>query len=73
MTRFGAVTLVVTSANKKGPAHRSGAGPASVSGPSGPAINYWMAVPPLGEALSLPPAPSDELACQIVPVVFVKK
>ena len=32
-----------------------------------------MAVPPVGEALSLPVAPRLELDCQIVPVVFVKK
>jgi hypothetical protein len=28
---------------------------------------------PEGVALSLPPAPTELVACQIVPVVFVKK
>jgi hypothetical protein len=32
-----------------------------------------MAVPPEGEVASLPLAPIELVACQIVPVVFVKK
>ena len=32
-----------------------------------------MAVPPDGDVVSLPAAAIDELDCQIVPVVFVKK
>src|SRR5258707_11798783 len=35
--------------------------------------SYWMGVPPAGAALSLPPALIELLACQIVPVLFVKK
>ena len=35
--------------------------------------NYWMALAPVGVALSLPPEPIELVACQIVPVVFVKK
>ena len=34
---------------------------------------YWIAVPPEGDALSLPPEPIELVACQIVPVVLVKK
>jgi hypothetical protein len=34
---------------------------------------YWIGVPPEGDALSLPPEPIELEACQIVPVVFVKK
>ena len=34
---------------------------------------YWMAEALDGDALSLPPAPIELVACQIVPVVFVKK
>ena len=34
---------------------------------------YWMALPPDGDALSLPLAPIDEVNCQMVPVVLVKK
>jgi hypothetical protein len=30
-------------------------------------------VPPEGDAVSLPPDPIELVACQIVPVVFVKK
>jgi hypothetical protein len=32
-----------------------------------------MALAPEGEALSLPPEPIELVACQIVPVVLVKK
>ena len=32
-----------------------------------------MTAPPVGVALSLPPEPIEEVDCQIVPVVFVKK
>ena len=34
---------------------------------------YWIAVPPEGEAVSLPVAPMELVDCQIVPVVLVKK
>ena len=34
---------------------------------------YWIAVPPEGDAVSLPPEPIELVACQIVPVVLVKK
>ena len=34
---------------------------------------YWMAEAPDGDALSLPPEPIEDVACQIVPVVLVKK
>jgi hypothetical protein len=30
-------------------------------------------VPPVGDALSLPPEPIELAPCQMVPVVFVKK
>jgi len=35
--------------------------------------SYWIADAPDGDALSLPPEPMELVACQIVPVVFVKK
>ena len=34
---------------------------------------YWIAVPPDGLVVSLPPEPILLAPCQIVPVVFVKK
>jgi len=34
---------------------------------------YWIGVPPEGAAVSLPPAPIELVACQTVPVLFVKK
>lgn len=34
---------------------------------------YWIAVPPEGEVLSLPPELIELELCQIVPVVLVKK
>lgn len=35
--------------------------------------NYWIGVPPDGVAASVPVEPIDDVPCQIVPVVFVKK
>ena len=35
--------------------------------------SYWIAWPPEGDAVSLPPEPIELVDCQIVPVVFVKK
>ena len=34
---------------------------------------YWIAVPPDGDAVSLPLDPIEDVPCQMVPVVLVKK
>jgi hypothetical protein len=57
---------------KKGRA-RALASPAFPVTSGGFAWCYWIAAPPDGDEASLPPEPIDDVDCQIVPVVLVKK
>ena len=69
LDKFRPVTFVVSQKLKK-------AGPASrQTRPrfSWLSVDYWIAVPPDGDAVSLPPEPIELVDCQIVPVVLVKK
>jgi hypothetical protein len=69
LDKFRPVTFVVSQKLKK-------AGPASrQTRPcfSWLSVDYWIAAPPEGDAVSLPLAPIELVDCQIVPVVLVKK
>ena len=70
MTKIGRLTGFVSRETKKTGSAFSADPGASKSWLRG---NYWMALAPVGVALSLPPEPIELVACQIVPVVFVKK
>ena len=70
LTKIGGLTGFVSPETKKSRVRLSTDPGASSSWLRG---NYWMALAPDGVALSLPPEPMEVVACQIVPVVLVKK